>query len=302
MIALITRAHFVGRVAVLAATGALSVTNTSSPKHPCAEMAGSSAPDYAAWDSIVKAHVKTSEIRGIPLNVVDYQGVRDDPNFETFVESLKNAPTSGLGKDAEYALWINTYNALAIKMVTDNPCKKSLFRTKIITSIKDIGSVVSPVWKKPAGVVGGETLALDDVENIKLRNPKDYPADPLLHACIVCASVSCPDVALTAYKPETLQADMEANMRLFLANPKKGLSLDKAKGVIKLSKIFQWFEGDFTTKIGKDSVLDALLPYMPDDVRTYVSENKGSLKVDHFEYDWGVNGPSPGAPGKGGKC
>ncbi|CAN0575981.1 unnamed protein product, partial [Ectocarpus sp. 12 AP-2014] len=47
-------------------------------------------------------------------------GVRDDPNFETFVESLKNAPTSGLGKDAEYALWINTYNALAIKMVTDN--------------------------------------------------------------------------------------------------------------------------------------------------------------------------------------
>lgn len=63
-------------------------------------------------------------------------GVRDDPNFETFVESLKNAPTSGLGKDAEYALWINTYNALAIKMVTDNPCKKSLFRTKMTTSIK----------------------------------------------------------------------------------------------------------------------------------------------------------------------
>ncbi|CAN0449880.1 unnamed protein product, partial [Ectocarpus fasciculatus] len=45
--------------------------------------------------------------------------VRDDPNFEAFVESLKNAPASGLGKDAEYALWINTYNALAIKMVTD---------------------------------------------------------------------------------------------------------------------------------------------------------------------------------------
>lgn len=74
MIALITRAHFVGRAAVLAAAGALSVTTTSSPKHPCAEMA-SAAPDYAAWDSVVKAHVKTSEIRGIPLNVVDYQGM-----------------------------------------------------------------------------------------------------------------------------------------------------------------------------------------------------------------------------------
>lgn len=66
---------------------------------------------------------------------------------------------------------------------------------------------------------------------------QDYPADPLLHACIVCASVSCPDVALTAYTPETLQADMEANMRLFLQNPKKGLSLDKTKKVITLSKV-----------------------------------------------------------------
>lgn len=64
-----------------------------------------------------------------------------------------------------------------------------------------------------------------------------YPADPLLHACIVCASVSCPDVAPKAYKPETLQADMEENMRLFLQNPTKGLSLDKAAGVITLSKV-----------------------------------------------------------------
>lgn len=71
----------------------------------------------------------------------------------------------------------------------------------------------------------------------RFRGTQDYPADPLLHACIVCASVSCPDVALTAYKPETLQADMEANMRRFLENPKKGLALDKTKGVITLSKV-----------------------------------------------------------------
>lgn len=66
-----------------------------------------------------------------------------------------------------------------------------------------------------------------------------YPADPLLHACIVCASVSCPDVAMTAYRPETLQADMEANMRLFLENPTKGLALNRTKGVITLSKVIE---------------------------------------------------------------
>lgn len=59
----------------------------------------------------------------------------------------------------------------------------------------------------------------------------------------MCASVSCPDVALTAYKPETLQADMEANMRRFLENPKKGLALDKSKNVITLSKVSTFARG-----------------------------------------------------------
>lgn len=66
--------------------------------------------------------------------------------------------------------------------------------------------------------------------------------------------------------------------------------------------MFQWFEADFTTKAGNASVLDALLPYMPEDVKAYVAENKSALRVDHFEYDWGLNGPSPGAVGKGRKC
>lgn len=64
--------------------------------------------------------------------------MRDDPNFAAFVKSLETAPTSGLGKDAEYALWINSYNALAIRTVVENPCKKSFLGLKKskITSIK----------------------------------------------------------------------------------------------------------------------------------------------------------------------
>lgn len=55
-------------------------------------------------------------------------------------------------------------------------------------------------------------------------------------------------------------------------------------------------------KAGHASVLDALMPFMPEDVCDYVRQNKESLRVAHFEYDWGLNGPSPGAPGKGGSC
>lgn len=79
MISLLTRANFVGRVAVLTTAGLLSsVANTSSHPALCAEMANTGnvkSPDFAAWDSVVKAHVKPSEIRGIAVNAVDYAGV-----------------------------------------------------------------------------------------------------------------------------------------------------------------------------------------------------------------------------------
>ena len=42
-----------------------------------------------------------------------------------------------------------------------------------IGSIKDIGSLIKPVWIMPAGVVGGKTYSLDDVENY-LRNPSPF--------------------------------------------------------------------------------------------------------------------------------
>lgn len=63
-------------------------------------------------------------------------------------------------------------------------------------------------------------------------------------------------------------------------------------------QVFQWFSDDFTKKVGKASVLDSLLPYMPDDIQKYVSEKKSTLKIEYFDYDWGVNGISPGKPGK----
>ena len=66
---------------------------------------------------------------------------------------------------------------------------------------------------------------------------QDYAADPLLHACIVCASVSCPDIAPKGFMPETLKDDMEASMRSFLANTKKGLSLNKNAKSVTLSKV-----------------------------------------------------------------
>lgn len=56
---------------MLATGGLLTSVYTSPTKTLCAQM---TSPDYAAWDALLKAHVKPSEMRGIGVNVVDYDG------------------------------------------------------------------------------------------------------------------------------------------------------------------------------------------------------------------------------------
>jgi hypothetical protein len=40
-----------------------------------------SGVDYDSWDAVLKAHVKPGALMGVSLNVVDYGGIKADPNF-----------------------------------------------------------------------------------------------------------------------------------------------------------------------------------------------------------------------------
>lgn len=52
-----------------------------------------------------------------------------------------------------------------------------------------------------------------------------FREDPRLHACIVCASISCPNVRREAYTVDKIDQQMTDQMTSFLANPKKGTML-----------------------------------------------------------------------------
>ena len=67
---------------MLLTAGGLSFLYTSTPPTRAAAPAtttgmatSASSPDFEAWDAAVKSHVSSSEIRGIRLNSVDYQGI-----------------------------------------------------------------------------------------------------------------------------------------------------------------------------------------------------------------------------------
>jgi len=244
----------------------------------------------------VKNNVYPGELNGINLNLVNYSNVKVDPNFTTFINYLATANTSSLTRNETYAFYINVYNALAMNMIITHSCETDIFGDcgKLV-SIHDIdrklGLIYGGVWTKQAGVVAKKTVSLDDIENLLRNPPNGYREDPRLHACIVCASVSCPDVRSEAYVPQSIGEQMLDNFRKFISNPKKGMNIDTSSSTVTLSEIFDWYEDDFTTYTATNNVLDFILLYMdPNDVNfNWLSKNKDKVTINHFHYDWNVN-------------
>ncbi len=228
--------------------------------------------DFSAWDSILKENVSTKNIRGIQLNVVDYKGLKSVPQFSKLVQDLEKADLTSLNEREEIlAFWINVYNILAVKMVVDH---------YPVESIKDIGSIFKSVWNRPAGKVAGEERTLNDIEHEILRKM----GEPRIHVAIVCASVSCPDLAKSAFVPEKLYEQLDGQMKKFVANSGKGLELDRKDKRVRISSIFKWFAEDFESKGG---VIPFIGGYLSVEDRKFI--NRPDIGVSYFDYDWGLN-------------
>jgi len=149
-------------------------------------------------------------------------------------------------------------------------------------SIRDLGSLLFPVWKDPAGSVDGKTFTLHQIEHEILRPL----GDPRIHAAIVCASTSCPSLLREPWRPELLEAQFERALRAWLADPNKGVAIDRAARSVHLSSIFRWFEEDFDSAGGP---LRFVARYLPEADASWIDANAGSVEVGYLEYDWSLN-------------
>lgn len=205
---------------------------------------------------------------------VDYRGLYAAPGWPRLLASLEHATPNDLTTRAErLAFWINAYNVLAIDVV---------LRHYPVESIKDAGGWLTPVWRIDAGRVGGMEVTLHEVEHEILRPL----GEPRIHAAIVCASTSCPSLRREPFTAENLDAQLEAAMRAFLADPRKGLAVDRRHSVLRLSRIFDWFAEDFASQGG---VLRYVSERAPEAERAWLQDRLEEVRVEWFDYDWSLN-------------
>lgn len=218
---------------------------------------------HALWDQLLNKHVSAN-------GRVNYKGFQaDSVQLNSYLKLLESAhPNEANWSTAErMAYWINAYNAYTVKLILKHyPVK----------SIKDIGGAIPFVnssWDIRFIVIEGNTYDLNNIEHGILRQRFN---DPRIHFAINCASVSCPNLRAEAYTAKHLDTQLDEQAVLFINDPNKNqLSTDP----VRVSKIFSWFEGDFTTE---GSLMEFLNQYAEQPIPIDVA-------VRHLDYNWSLN-------------
>jgi Protein of unknown function, DUF547 len=236
---------------------------------------------YAAWDSLVKKHVKW-----LPDNKqsrVDYAGFsKDRAELKKVLDALSAVPKAdfdGWPKEQRMAFLINAYNAFTVEVI--------LTKYPDIKSIKELGSFNRGPWKNEFFTLLGEKHHLDWIEHDQLR-PK-Y-ADPRVHAAVNCASIGCPALRNEAFTAPKLDAQLEDGMMRFLGDRTRNRVAD---GKLQVNSIFKWFKEDFEKGLkGFSAVEDVFAKYatqLSDKPDEQAAIKAKSLPVSHLDYDWSLN-------------
>lgn len=235
------------------------------------------ALDLDLYAELLERH--TIAVDDIASTRVDYAALRTNGDWTRLVESLKTSDPQRLAtREERLAFWINAYNILAIDLVR---------RNHPVDSIRSIGSLFSPVWKRPAGEIGGRVHTLDEIEHEILRPM----GEPRVHGAIVCASLSCPPLRREPYRARALVAQLEDNVERWLADPRKGARIDRSTRTLELSPILDWFAEDFEA-----GVVPFVASHLaPADAAWIRSQGEG-LRLRYFDYDWSLNDGSRDVP------
>jgi hypothetical protein len=187
---------------------------------------------HDGWTRVLEAWVDEA-------GMVDYSGLSSDrADLDRYVEAIgrispENRPDLFPTREDRLAYWINAYNALVFQGVLARGPEEDSVWTGMVSGLGFFG------LKKYT--LGGRVLSLKTLEDDLIREPFQ---DPRIHAALNCASIGCPRLPRRAFEPATLHEDLEAAMAEFVAGD-LNVTVDHEQKTVTLSKIFDWFEGDF---------------------------------------------------------
>lgn len=241
--------------------------------------------EHAAWTALLKQNVHWNADK--TATSVNYDGFqRDRQLLDVYLANLASITPS------QYQSWpssdrkaflINAYNAATVRLI--------LTKYPDLTSIKNLGGLLSSPWKRPFVVLLRQTHSLDDVEHGLLREAPEYP-DPRAHFAVNCASLGCPALRDEAYVGARLDAQLNDQARRFLHDRTRN-RFDRGTRRVLVSRIFDWYDADFERAGGVGGFLSGYADALGMTQAEATDLRAGRIGIDYLPYDWSLNRRRP---------
>ncbi|MFT5421829.1 MAG: hypothetical protein ACI9D5_002589 [Candidatus Endobugula sp.] len=226
--------------------------------------------DHRGWQRILNDYLLVEGQQ----NYFNYAAAKDDSalGLDQYIESLAQINPLFLSRKEQQAYWINLYNSATVQLLLQHYPTVSI--TKIGRGLFSFGP-----WNDDILTVNQTALSLNDIEHGILR---PIYADPRIHYAVNCASLSCPNLMLTAFTADNAEQLLEQAASDYINHP-RGVMVEN--GQLVLSSLYDWFQEDFGgNEVGVFTHLKAYAkPELLQKIKTLENQRP------RYTYDWGLN-------------
>lgn len=232
--------------------------------------------------------------RFISESGVDYAGMKKSEEFRRFrlatvdlqACQLTDLPRGEEDFPAVVAFYINLYNCLILsgEVAFGHP-KWALERRRF--------------WRRVSFRIGEHKLSCEDIEHGILRCNRSGqfpPGDPRLvlvlpkfdyriHFALNCGARSCPPIRV--YTAKNIEKGLRFAFEQFML---EHVTYNATQNVLTLSRLLQWYAGDFLGDTAKSNMQERLVAFvrdaMPADHALRQVASTANIKVVFEKYDW----------------
>jgi len=275
---------------------------------PLAAFAASAAPtasgsasasrvDFSLYQTLLNERLSVTSAKGEPFETrFNYEGYYDEKGREDRSAKIRKSflavSPKKMDPKTRLAWAINFYNYLVVDQGTQYLMMPDKFRQRYL-SLKDIQIHGSPFFEYTAVTVDSVDYSLNAFERHFLFGDFDHkigsqaPADldPRLHFALNNGSIGCPSLQPRAFKPESLDAQLDAAVRLALASPKH-LVLEDNPYKFQISALFGWYVADFG---GAMKVIPWIQKYVPAAMSAKLQPYVERGTFGQVPWDWKLN-------------
>ncbi len=254
-------------------------------------------PSFARYQVLLNDYVHRDSPPDSALDTsFNYEKLYDTPKRTdreaAILEEFLAISPSSMDSLTRTAWAINFYNYLVIQTATDNLLIPGKTRQRWL-SVRDIMVGRERFFSAPVVKIDSVRYSLDQFEKHFLFRDFDHAVgakpppglDPRIHFALVCGAHGCPPLQPRAFRPESLDDQLDHAVRTALALDRH-LTQDPQTRIFRLSSIFSWYVSDFG---GRDKLLPWALRYAPPRWRAALKAAIPTAQFGLIPFDWMFN-------------